>query len=309
MIKVIYAADTIQQYKLLKRSLESLTVCNSKEEVSLVFLFHEKIQGNMNELISICNDLGYKSEIKIFTEPESRALSESKPGMMYWLFAPLLFEGKKFLQLDNDTIVNTKIRDVFEQVESQWDKKAIFGVKTNILFNTSAKRSLNQIHGKKNINKFSNYINYGVVLINSDNYLKIFENTSNLLGYIKDKTKIARDFLLAETDQEIFFERFKDVTGFIPTNFNARIHRMKDFNWKSWDEESNSYILHFNLYSEGKGKFNFLNFIENPKSFEDKTNDLKSFYFLDRKEDENKNEYIDVISKIILTKNTWKKKS
>lgn len=303
MIKVIYAADTKQQFDLLVRSLETLTFCNEPNKVSLILLFHSRIKEYVSELVDSYKKRGFKVETKEFSEEESHNLSQSKPGMLYWVFAPVLFKGDKFIQIDNDTIINTSIDAIFFEVKNKWSDNAIFGAKTNILFNLKIRRNLNQIHGKKNVSNLTNYINYGVVLINAENFRKIFKNESELIGYIRDKGNIARDFLLAETDQEIFFDKFKNKTGIISNKYNARIHRKRDFNWKEWNSEDNSYILHYNLYIEGKRKFNFNNFLTSDKDFNEKVKNLSSFYFINNKKTKEAEEYIKVLSKIILNKN------
>lgn len=307
MIKVIYAADTKQQFNLLVRSLETMTFCNGANKVSLIFLFHSRIKEHVSELAASYEKRGYQVEMNEFSERESHYLSQSKPGMLYWAFAPILFEGDKFIQIDNDTIINTSIDAILSEVKNKWADNAIFGARTNILFNSKIKRSLKQIHGKKNVNNLSRYINYGVVLINAENFRKIFKNESELIGYVRDKGEIARDFLLAETDQEIFFDKFKDKTGIISNKYNARIHRKKDFNWKEWNSEDSSYILHYNLYIEGKRKFNFNSFLTSDKDFNEKVKDLSSFYFMNNKKTKEAEEYIKVLSKIILNKNKHEK--
>lgn len=259
-IKVIYAFDNIKQYKFATKSIESVKKKNSSDEISFVFMFNDNIgDSEKKHILEITK--GYEIFPIKFDKSFMNNSFKVAPGMFYWLFAPYKVEGKKFIQLDNDTLINTSLSNLFKKYSKTFEKNIITGAKTNIRFNFSTKEKLKLLNLKSNKKLYGNYVNYGVLLFNADLYRNEM-NEKDLKDYIEIKTILGRENRIYPADQEWMFEFFSKHTGFLSHKFNARIHRRSNL-YEAINHDD--FILHYNFYYSDKDnkrkKFDFQTFM------------------------------------------------
>lgn len=298
-IKLIYAFDCEKQFEFAKISIKTVIKSNIPEDIKFIICVDtEFFEQNKTQIESFFNNTNF--EYKIFTFESNDGFNNLKysPGMFFWLYVPLLITNKKkFMQIDNDTLINTNIKTLYDHYEQKMNSKSILGSTVIVFNNKATKEKLTKIHGKKYFFSLRKYINYGVVLINGDNYRKIFKTTNELDAYIEEKTNKAYKYKIQDADQEWMFEAFHKTTGFISKRYNARIH-----NWRStnWYLKSNDLILHYNLYNKN-GKFRFLEYSQLANS-DDRLNMLINFYEskVGKKSGKKKHKYFERVDNFII---------
>lgn len=276
-VKIIYAFDNKVQFELASKSILSAVRSNSPEEISFIFLHNNCISESD---IKIAHKIasGYEIESISFDENFANGIFRRAPGMFYWLFAPFYFEGERFLQIDNDTLVKTSIQSIFKEYSEKFEKNYILGAKTNISHNFEIKNKLKKLNLNSRKLTFKKYVNYGVLLFNAKLYREEM-NEKELIEYLEMKTILANQSAIESADQEWMFEFFSKKTGFISDKYNARIHRRSNLHEAISRDD---FILHYNFYyNDGnrRRKFDFHDFIYNKElSFGEKENSLVEIF-------------------------------
>lgn len=300
-IKIIYAFDNELQFDLAKKSIQSSTRRNSCDDISFVLMFNQDVDcDKVNGFIKTLPK--YDFEKVEFDAKFMGGIFRHMPGMFFWLFAPFRVDGDRFLQIDNDTLINTSIIELFHKYESELENNLIIGAKTNIRHNSKVKEKLETLNLKSNKLNYSNYVNYGVLLFNAKLYREMITET-RLVDYIEEKTDIGYKNRMYEADQEWMFEFFSDKTSFLDNAFNARIHKRHTIKRAL---KLNNFILHYNFYyteNNKRKKFDFHRFMyDEDLTFDQKAKLLSSSFkggfhsiFISRR---NRRKYSEKITKI-----------
>lgn len=251
-ISAIYSFDNINQFKQFLISAKSLYLIKENiEEVKLILFLTKELKIELEGKIhSLFKNIDPNISINIKEIDFETGVISSK-GKFAWIYSPFKTNTDYIIQLDNDTIVNLRILNLFTKFESILDKCLFLGrADSNILENPQWGDPVKFALNIDNPYDHGNYINTGVVLFKRENAIREFESEKKLLTKISSLNKllVKNKFQISESDQNILYILWGD-------KFNATLPRI--YNWspkiilnkKEAKIFNKGNIVHYNIWS------------------------------------------------------------
>lgn len=252
-LTIVYGFDREDQIPLTVLSIKSI-----KQDINLnidlkIFVSNEYLK---NLFLSEISKIKLKIHIDVIIINCLNTVN--KRGMYFWLLSPYHTDSDYILQLDNDTILNCRISDLIPR--KLYKEFPLYGVRIKFDYKFRVVQTISDyIYEKFNIKvnskkSVSSWINSGIVLINRDLYLDVFEQEEDIikeLMHYLDINNYKYGEKLSFSDEAFVFSRFFNNLGKLKRRYNLRIH-----SFKSTEKliKSNNYIFHYNkkIYIENK---------------------------------------------------------
>lgn len=255
LITVTYGFDNLSEFPFFDKSIYTLTKKNNdftKYKV-LIIVKDNEIKEFVNKYILESYE-GLDFEIRI----PSDLKDIKKVGKFYWLLSPFYTDTMYTLQLDNDTLINTKIEYIIKNALRNDEKAPIWGVRISVKPTWSTVQS---ITGRENfeydLNYIDRWINAGVVLINNNEYkksIKTYDMATMLLNDFFDDESHPPTGNIKRTlsDEAFIYLYFGKNLSNIKRRFNLRVQTFKTT--KKWVNNNNT-IFHYNLRRKENNKY------------------------------------------------------
>lgn len=245
-IAIVFSFDNLNQLSLTELTIRTI---NITENIKILFACKEELIDNL-ELTRLTKK--YNIEIVPFNNKKIN-------GKFYWYFIPLITNFEYYLFLDNDLIFDrVDINKLFIKYRKKLKHKSFLGVRGHV-WRVEKKKNFIRLFRKNYIDyllKINKYINTGLVLVNGDNYRKLyrFEDIENRFFFHKIESKRNKLYLW---DQEFLSINFYDDIDFISNRYNLRIGNKF---WLYIFHNRKNKIYHYNLWRNYAGKYQKFDF-------------------------------------------------
>lgn len=259
MITILYTFDSNnEQFDFFKLSFFSLITNNSKNNIN-VYIINDchKTMVKTKDYVRKINHKQIEVNYLIITDLIDNKKILSNDARFYWYFFPYVYNGNKFVLLDNDTIVDSDLNKTLNKEFRKLNNKVMLGKRDNWRGSSYRREFLSDCFFKeqKKFVRNPKYVNNGILLVNNvlwkKNIKTLGEMVSHVTNYIDgwfyyfDSKNFQISFI---PEQELSYTLFR-AKNLISNKLTGDLHWSIYGNYKKIVTRKQPKIIHYFIWN------------------------------------------------------------